>query len=73
MANSNDKRGFASMDEEKQREVASKGGHAARKSGHAHKFDSEEAGAAGQKGGEAASTWRRSGRRVAKAAGSLLA
>ncbi|MDP9249071.1 MAG: KGG domain-containing protein [bacterium] len=45
------KRGFAAMDEEKQREIASKGGKAAHASGNAHEFDSEEARAAGRKGG----------------------
>jgi hypothetical protein len=49
------KRGFASMDEKKQREIASKGGKAAHKKGTAHKFSSEEAKEAGQKGGEAVS------------------
>jgi len=46
-------RGFASMDEEKQREIAGKGGKAAHESGHAHEFTSEEAREAGHKGGEA--------------------
>ena len=49
------KRGFASMDEEKQRQIASKGGKAAHKKGTAHEFTSEEARAAGRKGGEAVS------------------
>jgi len=48
-------RGFAGMDEEKQREIASKGGHAAHEKGTAHEFDSEEAREAGRKGGEAVS------------------
>ncbi|MDC0668386.1 KGG domain-containing protein [Nannocystis radixulma] len=48
-------RGFAGMDEEKQREIASKGGHAAHEKGTAHEFTSEEARAAGRKGGEAVS------------------
>ena len=48
-------RGFASMDEAKQREVASKGGQAAHEKGTAHEFDSEEAREAGRKGGEAIS------------------
>jgi hypothetical protein len=43
------------MDQEKQREIASKGGKAAHKKGTAHKFSSEEAKEAGQKGGEAVS------------------
>src|SRR5689334_538756 len=45
-------RGFASMDEEKQREIASKGGHAAHEKGTAHEFSSEEAREAGHKGGD---------------------
>jgi general stress protein YciG len=48
-------RGFASMDEEQQREIASKGGRAAHESGNAHEFDSEEAREAGRKGGETVS------------------
>jgi general stress protein YciG len=48
----NSNRGFASMDEEKQREIASKGGKAAHEKGAAHEFDSEEAREAGRKGGE---------------------
>lgn len=50
-----DKRGFASMDPEKQRQIASEGGRAAHESGHAHEFDSQEAREAGRKGGEAVS------------------
>ncbi|AVQ06787.1 TPA: general stress protein [Xanthomonas vasicola pv. zeae] len=59
MANQNDNksgtsnRGFASMDEDKQREIASKGGKAAHESGNAHEFSSEEAREAGKKGGQA--------------------
>lgn len=54
-------RGFASMDEEKQREIASKGGRAAHEKGTAHEWDSEEARAAGSKGGQAShSTGNRS-------------
>ena len=60
MASNNDKggdqkhggssnRGFASMDEDKQREIASKGGKAAHEKGTAHEFDSEEAREAGSK------------------------
>lgn len=44
-------RGFASMDRNKQREIASKGGRAAHQKGTAHEFDSSEARAAGRKGG----------------------
>lgn len=46
-------RGFASMDPEKQREIASKGGKAAHAKGTAHEFSSEEAREAGCKGGQA--------------------
>ena len=42
-------RGFASMDEDEQREIASQGGKAAHASGNAHEFTSEEARAAGAK------------------------
>lgn len=42
-------RGFASMDPQRQREIASLGGRAAHQSGHAHEFTSEEARAAGRK------------------------
>lgn len=49
------KRGFASMDKDKQREIASKGGKAAHEKGTAHEFTPEEAREAGRKGGEAVS------------------
>jgi general stress protein YciG len=49
------KRGFASMDAEKQREIASKGGKAAHAKGTAHEFTSQEAREAGRKGGETTS------------------
>ncbi|HMT03450.1 MAG TPA: KGG domain-containing protein [Burkholderiales bacterium] len=49
---SNSNKGFASMDPEKQREIASKGGKAAHESGNAHEFDSEEAKEAGHKGAQ---------------------
>ena len=45
-------RGFASMDPQRQREIASEGGRAAHASGNAHEFTSEEAREAGRKGGE---------------------
>ncbi|HSW20725.1 MAG TPA: KGG domain-containing protein [Ramlibacter sp.] len=47
-------RGFASMDPQRQREIASQGGKAAHESGNAHEFTSEEARQAGSKGGKAA-------------------
>ena len=48
------KRGFGSMDINKRREIASKGGKAAHAKGSAHRFTPEEARAAGRKGGQAA-------------------
>jgi hypothetical protein len=48
-------RGFAAMDENKQRDIARAGGRAAHEKGTAHEFDSEEARIAGRKGGEAVS------------------
>jgi general stress protein YciG len=42
-------RGFAAMDPQRQREIASLGGRAAHQSGHAHEFTSEEARLAGRK------------------------
>ncbi len=49
------KRGFASMDANRQREIASKGGRAAHAKGTAHEWSSDEARVAGQKGGIAVS------------------
>ncbi|EIJ47434.1 general stress protein [Herbaspirillum sp. GW103] len=55
MANSenpgNSNRGFAAMDKEKQRQIASMGGKAAHAKGAAHEFSSAEAREAGRKGG----------------------
>ncbi len=54
--NKNDKkqkRGFAAMDQDKQREIASMGGKAAHEAGTAHEFTPEEARDAGRRGGEA--------------------
>jgi uncharacterized protein len=48
-------RGFAGMDEEKQRQIASEGGKAAHEKGTAHEFTPEEASEAGKKGGESVS------------------
>src|SRR5690349_25065874 len=49
------KRGFASMDANRQREIASKGGRAAHQKGTAHEWTSDEARVAGRKGGEVVS------------------
>ena len=45
------KRGFASMDREKQRAIARMGGKAAHQKGTAHEWTRDEARAAGRKGG----------------------
>ena len=47
----NGRQGFASMSRDKQRAIASKGGKAAHLKGTAHEWTSEEAQAAGRKGG----------------------
>ena len=47
-----ERRGFASMTPEKQKEIASKGGRAAHQKGTAHEWTSEEARQAGRKGGQ---------------------
>lgn len=52
-------RGFASMDPERQRQIASEGGKAAHEKGTAHEFTSEEAREAGRKGGQARSMNRK--------------
>ncbi|HKT81189.1 MAG TPA: KGG domain-containing protein [Vicinamibacterales bacterium] len=47
-----ERRGFASMSPEKQREIASKGGRAAHEKGTAHEWSVDEARSAGRKGGQ---------------------
>lgn len=47
------KRGFAAMDAERQRQIASLGGRAAHEQGVAHEWDKQEAADAGKKGGQA--------------------
>src|SRR5262252_4146239 len=47
-----ERRGFASMSPEKQREIASKGGRAAHAKGTAHEWNADEARNAGRKGGQ---------------------
>ncbi len=53
--NGKSRRGFASMDPARQKEIASKGGRAAHAKGTAHEWSSEEARVAGRKGGEVVS------------------
>lgn len=48
----NSNRGFAAMDPEKQKEIASEGGRAAHRQGVAHEWSSDEAREAGRKGGQ---------------------
>jgi uncharacterized protein len=47
-----ERRGFASMSPERQREIASKGGRAAHEKGTAHEWTADEARSAGRKGGQ---------------------
>jgi general stress protein YciG len=49
--NAKSKRGFAAMDPETRKAIASKGGKASHESGNAHEFTAEEAREAGAKGG----------------------
>lgn len=62
-------RGFASMDAQRQREIASAGGRAAHRSGNAHEFDAEEARIAGRRGGLARSASRQAARSIELADG----
>ena len=63
-------RGVASMDPQRQREIASEGGRAAHEKGTAHEFTSEEAREAGRKGGQARSQSNRANRGNASNSGS---
>ena len=62
-------RGFASMDAEKQKEIARKGGRAAHEKGTAHEFTANEARAAGRKGGERVSANREHMSRIGRIGG----
>jgi len=62
-------RGFASMDPQRQREIASEGGRAAHEKGTAHEFTSEEAREAGRKGGQARSESNRNRARNSASSG----
>src|SRR2546423_12006273 len=62
-------RGFASMDTERQREIARKGGRAAREKGTAHECTPDEARAAGRKGGERVSADRHHMSRIGRMGG----
>ena len=60
------KRGFATMDRDRVRELARKGGVAAHRAGTAHEFSVEEARVAGRKGGLATQATGREGARAAE-------
>jgi uncharacterized protein len=64
-----ERRGFASMSPDKQREIASKGGRAAHEKGTAHEWTPDEARAAGRKGGQISRGGR--GRLVSPSTGEL--
>jgi general stress protein YciG len=66
-------RGFASMNSEKQREIARKGGRAAHQKGTAHEFTADEARAAGRKGGERVSANREHMSRIGRLGGKMSA
>lgn len=68
-SNSTRNRGFASMNTERQREIARKGGKAAHEKGTAHEFTSDEARAAGRKGGERVSADRSHMSRIGRLGG----
>jgi general stress protein YciG len=62
-------RGFATMDTDRQREIASKGGKAAHARGSAHEFTADEARDAGRKGGAAVSQNREHMAAIGRAGG----
>lgn len=49
---SKSRRGFAAMDPDRQKQIASEGGRAAHKQGVAHEWSPDEARQAGRKGGQ---------------------
>ena len=63
------KRGFASMSEEKRREIARAGGRAAHEHGRAHEFTPDEARAAGRRGGQTVSKDRTHMARIGRLGG----
>jgi uncharacterized protein len=56
---SSSRRGFAAMDPERQRQIASQGGRAAHQQGVAHEWSADEARQAGRKGGQNSGSKRR--------------
>jgi uncharacterized protein len=72
--NGRSNRGFAAMDRERQKAIASEGGRAAHRQGVAHEWNAEEARQAGKKGGQIVSQNREHmseiGRRGGQSSGS---
>ena len=66
------RRGFASMAQERQRAIASKGGKAAHIKGRAHEFTPEQAREAGRKGGMAVSRDRLHMARIGRKGGEAV-
>src|SRR5262245_66623250 len=66
------RRGFASMDAERQRQIASKGGKAAHIKGRAHEFTPDQAREAGRKGGQAVSQDRKHMARIGRKGGEAV-
>jgi general stress protein YciG len=62
-------RGFASMEADRQREIARKGGKAAHAQGRAHEFTVDEARVAGRRGGEVVSRNREHMAAIGRAGG----
>jgi general stress protein YciG len=62
-------RGFATMNVDRQKEIARKGGRAAHAKGTAHEFTTDEARAAGQKGGQRVSSNREHMSRIGRIGG----
>lgn len=65
-------RGFAAMDPERQREIARLGGRTAHQRKRAHRFTTEEARAAGRKGGQAVSQDREHMVAIGRRGGSMV-
>lgn len=66
------RRGFASMDRERQRQIASKGGKAAHSKGRAHEFTPGQARDAGRKGGIAVSRDRQHMASIGRKGGEIV-
>src|SRR5437868_12282430 len=66
-------RGFASMNIDRQREIARKGGRAAHEKGKAHEFTTDEARNAGRKGGEKVSVNRQHMAEIGRRGGRISA